>query len=122
MVKHSIAALAMIGAVGSAHAGFVTGVIVGSAMSGGGSTNIETPLHVASDKHDVISCVQVTYKHMCRVPSYLKPVDSKGVEKVWSDEVTPEQYAGNNGYRVIHRVSVGVLPGRDSHIFMEVSR
>lgn len=113
-------ASALCSMVGAAHAGFITGAVVGHMMTSSGSTPVEQPMHVASDKHDVIMCKKVEDQQLCKAPLYLKKTTDGQAE--WSREVTPEQYAGNNGYRTIHRISVGVSPGRVDYIFMEVSR
>lgn len=86
-----------------ARAGIVTGAIIGYAL-GGKTVNIQ-PQILLSDKHDVIACPTFTLNsNTC----YDKNLES----------ISPEQYAGNCGYKYIYRK--GVIITDSKWIVMEV--
>lgn len=93
-----------------AQAGFISGMIVGSAMSSGGSSTSGGSILVASDQHDVIACdVPMNDPGRCRVPHT-------------NTYPTPEEYAAKLGYKFIHRKAVVITPRNDHVIVMEVSK
>lgn len=92
--------------------GFVTGMLVGAALSSGSPSPVSHNELVASDKHDVIVCKRYSYKeNLCEGP----------FDKNTGDRYTIEGYAAFYGYKVVHKI--GFLPnGSAGFIVMEVSK
>jgi hypothetical protein len=99
-----------------AHAGFVTGVIVGSAMSDKGKKPPGDSMVVASDTHDVLVCVRKRDS-----PGLCNDVCFWDEAKRINRCLTPAEYAGRAGYKTLHRVGAAFHDGT-SYITMEVSR
>lgn len=100
------------------HAGFLTGVAVGSAFSSGGSSAQPlTPVVVFSDKHDVIACQNI-YEDG-------KPRCLNGgryyTNAKWTPYPTHEEYAAQLGYKWIHRKGV-IVQGSTTYTIIEVSK
>jgi len=107
-VMTAIASAALLVAPAVSNAGFVTGLLVGSAMSNqSGSSIAQTQVIFAPGNHDVIACTT-----------------HDGV-LCWRSNVgadtTPAQFAGRAGYRTLWKIGVAIS-GSDSYIIMEVSK
>ena len=115
-MKHFLAAVIAL-LTSAAHAGFLTGVAVGAALtpSGGPAPSPAPSSVVFSDKHDVIAC-QDYYTD--------KPRCSNG-GRIWVvtewKYPTHEQYAAQLGYKWIHRKGV-IVHGSTTYTIIEVSK
>ena len=95
------------GAVKSAIIGGVAGAVVGGTMvSNANQRQPNINSNILTSKHDTITCVQDYYDFLC---------------KNSPQSLTPAQYAGKYGYKILHKVST--LISNDSvYIVMEVSK
>jgi hypothetical protein len=111
-------------AVLPAHAGFVTGFVVGRATSASGSETAlpEASATVFSDKYDVITCVQSTQPGRCHNTEMVKRVEDKTSIRGWREEhPTEAEYAAARGYKLIHRRGA-VIQNGTAWVVMEVSK
>lgn len=100
---------------GNAHAGFLAGVIVGSAASGGSSAAQQGTI-LGSDTHDVIVCCVASWAAGSNHQNLCKDADSN------SRGIPPAQFAGNAGYKVLHKVGHVNNASTCDQIIMEVSK
>ena len=94
----------------NAHAGFVLGYLAGSSQN---SSDADSQQVIVSDNHDVITCCREDLSTvMCS-----GPYDSKRNSRA----ITPQQFAGNAGYKTLNKI--GFLSRRNGcdMIIMEVS-
>jgi hypothetical protein len=90
------------------YAGFITGMVVGSAMSSGNTTTEAGGSSVVvSDKNDIISCCKANYKQECIADR---------------SDISPAVYAGLQGYKTLHKVGVLARTRGCDMIIMEVSK
>ncbi len=94
-----------------AHAGFVTGVIVGSAMSGS-STVSNAATESITSPHDTIICR--TYAD--------GPICICNIPQKETRYLTPAQYAAAAGYKVLFKQSAIIGGNGDVYIIMEVGK
>ena len=106
---------------GESEAGFVTGMLVGSALtsSSSGSASPSTSM-ISSDTHDVISCKQHHESVLCHIAS------TPGNTKFYNDQhrcwcVSPEQYVKIQGYTTLHKVATQFVDG-NRYLMLEVSK
>ena len=96
----------------TAHAGFISGMVVGSMMSGEKNTNTGA-IFVTSPNHDVITCNNVIDQgrtNMCRY----------AIGKEYSLSVY--DYAGRAGYKFVHKIGQVIAPDGTVYIMIEVSK
>jgi hypothetical protein len=97
----------------NAHAGFITGMVVGSVLTSSGGTKVNAPSTVLVADHDVIICQKTLRAQLCG-----NVYDSKTDRFV---DVTPALFAGMQGYKTLHKVGA-VITERNDYIIMEVSK
>lgn len=111
-MKRIIVAVTVTLSVVAANAGFVTGVVVGAAMSGGKKVSPETGQFLTSDSYDVITCRKAT-DLLCVVPTGANISAVVGI--------TPLQFVGLAGYKYLNKLGVFIQDGRE-YFVMEVSK
>lgn len=117
MIRSSIV-IALAAVTHFAHAGFVTGAIVGSSLSSSSTTQGGGDIVIQSDKHDVITCCRYHKSSVtCDMGSSMK--NSKNE---WIVELKPLEYARHNGYSSVHKIGIVSRSSKCDLIMMEVSR
>jgi hypothetical protein len=92
-----------------AHAGFVTGVVVGSVLSSSNKSDTEQ-LIITSDKYDVITCCRHDEVGMkCSISNY-------------QPSITTTQFANQNGYKTVYKISYLSRSEKCDIIIMEVGK
>lgn len=99
----------------NAHAGFLTGMIVGSAMSSHPNEASSTVISSDKEGHDVITCYTSSV------------VNNTKCYNVWrrdqgNVDMTPAQFAKFVGYNVLYKVGFVSNPRGTDLIIMEVGR
>lgn len=102
-----------------ANAGFLTGVVVGSAMSSGGNKeSSKGSATVFSDNHDVIFCfADFTTQYECHVETFFDRTRNLN-----RNSISPAEFAARAGYKILHKVGITVITGTQAAIIMEVSK
>lgn len=100
-----------------AHAGFMTGFVVGRVTAPDGSSSSTTgPATLVTSDHDTIVCINLyrdgNYTNLCR---------GDMVKSEWTT-LTPNQFAGKLGYRTLYKTAVMVVADGTVLIVMEVSK
>lgn len=111
----------------NANAGFLTGMMVGSALTNGGSKPPSSQsLLVASDVNDVVVCTPQSsrFPNSCYHSDILRKIETECIEKVKTDyspcrslEVTPQMYIESMGYKHILKRAVVIENGSIFHVF-----
>lgn len=107
-----IAALLLLTAT-QAHAGFITGMVVGSALTSSGGSKVNAPSTVLVADHDVIICQKTRQAQLCG--GVYNPKTGRLID------VTPALFAGMHGYKTLHKVGAVITQHYD-YIIMEVSK
>lgn len=109
----------------TAHAGFLTGAVVGYAVGSSSTDNHPPPstLVISSDTHDVVTCKEVD-NQKCLVQSDIRNPTKCEVRPWGFGKIlicTPAQYAGLVGYTKLHKVATSFV-NNEPWIVMEVSK
>lgn len=102
--------------------GFITGVVVGAALSsGGGQHATEQSLVVLSDKNSTITCPAYKTQQICDTQD--RVWDSpKGWPRRWIDvTLSPQEHIEKNGYKKILKIGE-MFVGHTRYLIMEVSK
>ena len=105
-----------------AHAGFITGLAIGSALSGSDANQNKQSTVIVSDKYDVITCEKATFSANCTLGSSGRRNSDRYTCANYSEYpcITPEEYAKENGYDVLHSVGITFIDGTQ-YLILEVS-
>lgn len=100
-----------------AHAGFLTGFVVGRVTAPDGSSSSTTgPATLVTSDHDTIVCINLyrdgNYTNLCR---------GDLAKSEWT-AFTPNQFAGRLGYKTLYKTAVLVVADGTVLIVMEVSK
>ena len=100
----------------NAQAGFLIGYAVGA--SGNTSSDNSQATVLVSNTYDVITCCRESNdEQYCRVSQFwLKD------QQRWETRISPAQFAGNAGYKIIHKIGFLSRPRGCDMIIMEVSK
>lgn len=95
----------------TASAGFLTGVIVGNALSGDSTPQSSSTQLLASDNNDIIVCRKMRGMNRCHVGSKVKGI--------YTVSMTPSSYIKHNGYTTLIK-QAAIIQGDQQYIVMEV--